>query len=286
MSKVLKALFVPIMFAFALYLLFGLLPAVFSGNTQLNPVFVTVGGLQIKWYGLLIACGILLAYLMSSKELKKDGFSESTSDSLILITVLSGVIGARLGFVLQSTQYYFSTAHYMEIFKIWDGGLSIHGALIVGALAIYIFCKSSKLNILTAANDIAPSVFLAGAIGRWGNFFNYEIIGKPTNIIWKMFVPAADRPIGFEAYSYFHPVFLYESLLLALALIIYLVFKKSLKQYAFAYTLVFYSLARIIVEFWRIDYKPIFSFLDFAQLISLFIIVLGVGIYFYQKKHQ
>jgi phosphatidylglycerol:prolipoprotein diacylglycerol transferase len=229
---------------------------------------------SIRWYGLLISLGILAAYFLSLAELKQEKIPENKFDSVFLSTLLSGIIGARIGFVIQNTAYF--GQHFAEIFKIWDGGLSIHGAIIMGTAALYLSVKATKLDFRKIANIIAPNVLLAGSIGRWGNFFNQEIIGKPTNYFLKIFIDPAHRPIGLENVSYYHPVFLYESVSLLLAFIFYRILKNRLKNYALVYTLTIYSAIRIIVEFWRIDYKPIFWKFDLAQLVSFGIILFAL----------
>lgn len=227
---------------------------------------------NVRWYGFLISVGVLAAYVLSIREIRKHAIPENKFDTLFLLTLFFGIIGARLGFVLQNTAYFGS--HLSEIFKIWDGGLSIHGALILGAITMLVASKILKLEPMKIINIIAPNVLLAGAIGRWGNFFNQEIIGKPTSFVINIFINENNRPAGFENYSSFHPVFLYESVLLLGAFIIYQLLKKKIERYSFTYTLTAYSLARIIVEFWRIDYKPIFLALDLAQIVSFGIILI------------
>jgi phosphatidylglycerol:prolipoprotein diacylglycerol transferase len=208
-------------------------------------------------------------------EARREKIPENKFDSVFLLTLLSGIIGARIGFVLQNTAYF--GQHFAEIFKIWDGGLSIHGAIIMGTVALYLSIKVTKLDFKKIANIIAPNILLAGSIGRWGNFFNQEIIGKPTNSFLKIFIDPAHRPPGLENVSYYHPVFLYESILLLFAFVFYRILKNRLENYALVYTLIIYSLIRMIVEFWRIDYKPILWKFDLAQLVSLGIILVTLA---------
>jgi len=241
---------------------------------HISPFFIQNDFISIRWYGLLIAIAILISYFLALREIKKSNIKESKFDSIFLITVLAGIIGARLAFVLQNLSYY--PSHLNEIFAIWDGGLSIHGAIILGVLALLVSTKLYRVSFFSLANIISPYLLLSGAIGRWGNYFNQEIIGKPSSSFLKMFVPLEGRPHGFENFTHFYPVFLFESILLFLAFIIYLLFKKKLEKYALVYTLIIYSFTRIIVEFWRIDYKPIFFHLDLAQIVSFGIIIVGV----------
>lgn len=241
------------------------------------------GSVFIRWYGFLIAIGALSGYYFSLAEAKKNKIAEGKFDSVFLATLFFGILGARIGFVVQNTSYF--GQHIIEIFKVWDGGLSIHGALILGSATLFISARTLKLDIMKVGNIIAPNVMLAAAIGRWGNFFNQEIVGKPTNSALSVVIDVAHRPIGFEKISSYHPVFLYESVLLLLAFIIYRIFKDKLQKNALVYTLVVYSLIRIIVEFWRIDYKPILIGLDLAQLVSSAIILITlVVILTFRKK--
>jgi phosphatidylglycerol:prolipoprotein diacylglycerol transferase len=277
-----KGLAIAAIAAILIYVFAALLPEVFSGAKTLNPILITVFGIKIKWYGFLIATAILIGYLLSLDEMQKNKIDSSLAESIVLVAVFGGVIGARLGFVIQNLNFYFHNV--AEIFRVWDGGLSIHGALLGGTLALYLYSRFAKNKFIDVANSIAPIVLLSGAIGRFGNFFNQEIIGKPTNVPWKMFIDPFNRPAGYENFSFFHPVFLYESLLLIAAFIFYWLLKKKLRHFALSYTLIIYSLIRIAVEPFRIDYKPIFLKLDLAQLVSSGIIIFGMIIYFYQRR--
>lgn len=240
-------------------------------NFTPDPFLLKTYFISIRWYGLLIALGILLAYVLSLREARRKNINESSFDTIFLITTISGVLGARLGFVFQNTQYFFENP--IEILKITDGGLSIHGALILGILGLVVSSLIIKTNPYKMLNIISPQVLLGGAIGRWGNFFNQEIFGKPTNFFLKIFIDESHRPLQYSSINYFHPVFLYESVLLLLAYLLYLVLKRKLEKNAFVYTIIAYSIIRIAVEFLRIDYKPIVFGLDLAQILSISIII-------------
>ena len=239
-----------------------------------SPYILQTDFISIKWYGVLVALAIALCYVLILREIHKEQVDEGRFDTLFLITILSGLVGARIGFIIQNVSYY--SQDVLSIFKFWDGGLSIHGAIILGVLGLYFSTRSLKLDFIKISNIIAPYLFLGGAIGRWGNFFNQEIIGKPATGFLKMSVNLVNRPLGFENVQYFHPVFLYESILFLLAFALYLIFRKKFQSFAIYYTLIVYSLIRVIVEFWRIDYRPIFLWFDLAQIVSLAIIFISI----------
>ena len=277
MKKFLTGFCLGIAFFLVLYFLLVFLPGALQGTILVDPYIFKIGSFYVRWYGFLIATGVLIAYLVSDKTMRKKGFTSVQIEGTFLILIIFGVIGARIGYIIQSTNYF--SQHLPEIFKLWDGGLSIHGAILGGIAGLLIAAKTYHYNAALAANIITPQLFLAGAIGRFGNFFNSEIIGQPTTIWWKMFVPDTSRPFGFENHSYFHPVFLYEAILFLFFYFIYiLISKKTGIKYGFAYTMVFYSLTRVIIEFWRIDYRPILGPFDLAQLVSFGIILIGLAI--------
>lgn len=271
--------------AFVLFALLFLvfLPQVFSGRHELNPITASVGPLVLRWYGVLIALGAFIAYLIVDSESKRKKKNQGQIESIVFWTLFFGLIGARIGFAIQNISYF--SEFPQEFFKLYHGGLSIHGALIGGIIALGICAKNFKTSFMEIANIISPPVLLAIAIGRWGNFFNQEIIGKPAYIPWKMYVGVANRPAGYESDSFFHPVFLYESLALIAAFLFYWKFLRD-KNIGLAYTLSVYCLVRIIVEFWRIDYKPIVLGLDLAQIVSIAIIIAVILIYLVSNRNQ
>jgi phosphatidylglycerol:prolipoprotein diacylglycerol transferase len=267
------------------YFLFIYMPQVFSGELFPNPYVIDLSFIKIRWYGLLIATAILVSYFWSLETARKSGLDTNKFESLIFYLVLGGLVGARIGFVIQNISYYM--ANPQMIYTVWSGGLSIHGALIAGVLTGFVATKKLKINFGAYLNIASPFVLLSGAIGRLGNFFNQEIIGKPTDYFAKMYVWTQNRPDGYETVDFYHPVFLYESLLLVGLFCLYFFYirKKLSDRFGIAYTLVTYSVARIIVEPFRIDYKPIFIKLDLAQLVSVAILILGLFFYFREVKN-
>lgn len=258
------------------------LPAVFSGKTLLSPIAFSLDNLHVKWYGILIALGAVVAYGFIYTGAKSEKMNTDKIEAAIIWVFFSGLVGARIGFIVQNISYFFQNP--LEMVKLYHGGLSIHGALIGGLIALAICSKVMKLPFYKISNVIAPPVLLAIGIGRWGNFFNQEIVGQPTNIWWKMYVSPLYRPDGYANFSYFHPVFLYEFISLTVIFLIYWYFLRK-RGIGLVFTLIAYCLVRIIVEFWRIDYRPIWWKLDLAQVVSFAIIVLTVSIFLLARKY-
>lgn len=267
-------------FIFVMLLFFVFLPSVFSGERSINGTAFAIGSFEVRWYGIMIGLGAIAAYSFIFAESKRKNVIPENIDSVILLVFVLGLIGGRLGFVIQNISYF--SRNPLEMIKLYHGGLSIHGALICGLIALLISAKIFKVSFYKIADTIAPPVLLAIAIGRWGNFFNQEIIGQPTNVPWKMYVATFYRPAGFEGYTYFHPVFIYESLSLTIIFFLYWRLLRD-RNIGLIFTLYAYCLVRIIVEFWRIDYKPIILGLDLAQIVS-FAIILATGIIYYLAK--
>ena len=155
-----------------------------------------------------------------------------------------------------TTQWYLT--HPLDMINIRNGGLGIPGAIIGGAIALWIYCRNKKISFLTMADTLIPGVALAQAIGRWGNFFNQEVYGLPTNLPWKIYIDPAHRVPGYQNYDYFHPLFLYESLwnLLNMAVLLWVArrFEKWLRpgDIFFMY-MIMYSIGRFSLEFLRLD---------------------------------
>ena len=272
---------------------------------------VNLGFFSIKWYGLLIALSILLGLNLSKKLARSRGIDPHLVSEMLPSLVLSSIIGARIYYVIFeyrqfSGDNFFTPIKIFNIYlnipsslAIWEGGIAIHGALLGGFLSIYLFCKSKKIPLKIFLDLLMPSVILGQAIGRWGNFFNNEAFGIPTNLPWKVFIPLSNRPIIFANYQFFHPTFLYESLwnLLIFILLIY-VFNKQNKDNSIlpglitCIYLITYSFGRFWIEGLRIDslclggYPPYCEGgLRIAQFISIFLFSSGlIWLYFLKFK--
>lgn len=237
-----------------------------------------VFGFPIYFYGIILASaifvGVYCAYFLYKLFYNKQEASKIIDFSPYIIII--GIIGARLYYCLVNFSYY--VKHPLEIFYIRQGGLSIHGVIIIGILALYAFSKKYKMSFLKLIDVFLCGTALGQSIGRWGNFFNSEAFGTPTNLPWKLYIPITHRPPQYIDFKYFHPTFLYESIFdFFIFLILLICFKKLSKSpgvLACLY-LIMYSIVRIIVEHFRIDSVLNIDGIPIAQLVSLIIIVVA-----------
>ena len=244
----------------------------------MNRIAVNLGFIQIYWYSIFILLGILAASLIIYKELKKQGLTSEEFSDLLFNTVIFGIIGARIYYVVFNLSYYLHNV--VEIFEIWNGGLAIHGGLIGGSLYILYYCKKRKINTLKLLDIIVVGVILGQAIGRWGNFFNQEAFGPVTSLetLRGNFIPEfiinGMKILG----EYHEPTFYYESLWNINGFIILLLCRnrKNIKvgQLTGIY-LAWYSLGRIYIEYLRMDSLLIGS-IKVAQVVSFILIITGI----------
>jgi phosphatidylglycerol:prolipoprotein diacylglycerol transferase len=268
-----------------------ILPLAFQ-FTSPGPILVELGPITIRWYGLLIASAVLIGVSLSQYLAKKRQVNPELLSDLSIWLVISAIPAARLYYVLFEWSQYAKDPK--SIFAIWEGGIAIHGAIIGGVIAALIFAKLKQVSFWQLADLVAPSLILGQAIGRWGNFFNSEAFGGPTNLPWKLYIPPnSDRRIYPEG-GYFHPTFLYESLwdLMVFALLLTLFFKSlqgkpRLKLGTlFLVYLSTYSLGRFWIEGLRTD-SLMLGPLRIAQVVSLVGIILGLiglaWLYYYKR---
>ncbi|MBU4360734.1 prolipoprotein diacylglyceryl transferase [Patescibacteria group bacterium] len=271
----------------------------FLNTYQPNSVLLELSFIKIYWYGFLIALAGALGFFVFYKLAKRAGFKENFIFDLIFWLIIWGLIGARLYHVLSEIGYYFS--HPLEVFFIWNGGFGIYGAVIAGIIVVWYFSAchpdpalregrgmGSRGKSLLLLSLLAPCLALGQSIGRWGNYFNQELYGLPSNLPWAIPIDLAHRLPNYLEFTHFHPVFLYESLfcfLLAVFLIIMLIKTKKIKSgYIFISYIFLYSFWRFFIEFLRIDAQPIFLNLRLAQWVSLVLIILSIIFFFVLRK--
>ncbi|MFB2645579.1 prolipoprotein diacylglyceryl transferase [Raphidiopsis sp. BLCC-F218] len=252
-----------------------------------------VGPFVIRWYGLLIASAVLIGVSLAQHLAKRRHLDPDIISDLSVWLVVGAIPAARLYYVLfQWSEYSRSPG---RILAIWQGGIAIHGAILGGIIAALIFARLKRISFWQLADLVAPSLILGQAIGRWGNFFNSEAFGDPTDLPWKLYIPPEHRPPALVNFEYFHPTFLYESLwnLMVFALLLTLFFrslsgKPELKTGTlFLVYWVTYSIGRFAIEGLRTDSLMLGS-LRIAQLVSLTGIVVGLAglgwLYVYKRS--
>ncbi|HKK96524.1 MAG TPA: prolipoprotein diacylglyceryl transferase [Anaerovoracaceae bacterium] len=233
-----------------------------------GPIAFSIMEYDIRWYGVLIGIGVILAVFLSYMRSNRYEIEQERILDIVIWVLPIGIVGARLYYVLFSWDYYMGDIS--KIINIRNGGLAIHGGIIAGALAAYFICKHYKLEILKVLDLFLPGVAIAQAIGRWGNFFNSEAHGGPTDLPWAILVNG----------EYVHPTFLYESIwCLALGIFLITFERKRLfsGQIACLYGIL-YSAERFFVEGLRTDSLMIGEFRQ-AQVISVCIILACLIIY-------
>jgi len=218
-----------------------------------------LGFLTLHYYALSILVGILVAvYLTRNRYVARGGVSSEISD-LALYLIPTGIIGGRIYHVLTSPDSYFGKdGHPIDAVKIWQGGMGIWGAVLFGALAAYIYFKMGKRigSFKIFADSVAPGLLIAQGIGRFGNWFNGELFGRPTQLPWGLEIPVDKRPIGFGSFQTFHPTFLYEALWCFLCAAIILKSKWLNSRNPgdlFLVYIALYSFGRLWIEMLRID---------------------------------
>jgi len=248
-----------------------------------------LGPVSVRWYGILIATGVLLGYLVAYFRTRARGQDPEHISNILVVSIVAAIVGARLYYVIFSFNNY--RGNLKEVFAIWHGGLAIHGGIIGALIALIVYTNYQKLDFWYWADLMVPSLILGQAIGRWGNFFNQEAFGYPTKLPWGIYIPPAKRPVGYLAFTHFHPTFLYESLwdILGFILLILLAryqLKKSKLLPAgsilFAYG-IYYSFGRFWIEGLRTD-SLYLGPLRAAQVISIIIIALSTLLYFYRRE--
>ena len=234
------------------------------------PQGFNIGPLTIRYYALLIILGAVAGAWLASRQAKKYGHDPEIVLDLLPWLLIGGIIGARLWHVFTPSASNIAagvtTENYLknpiEILKMWKGGLGIPGGVIGGALALWLYTKAKKLNFMQWADFIAPGLLIGQAIGRWGNFVNQEVYGKPSDLPWAITIDPPYRISGFEHVSKYHPLFLYESLLALIGAGILLLIDKKWHKKLFKgdllwLYLIYYPTVRFFLEFLRLDPSPV-----------------------------
>ena len=272
----------------------------FAIFTSPGPLVFQLGPIALRWYGLLIAIAVLLGLSLATRLGRARGIEPSLIADLLPLLVLGAVLGARLYYVLLEWRQY--GGNWLDALAIWRGGIAIHGALLGGSLAAVLFCRWRRQPFWPLLDVLVPAVALGQAIGRWGNFFNSEAFGLPTDLPWKLFIPLPFRPSEFLDQAYFHPTFLYESSWnLGVCILLLLLFRAAsrgrielLPGTLSCVYLLAYSSGRVWIEGLRTDPLCLLAAPPFcegglrmAQLVSLLLIGLGgAGLWWLYGRHR
>ncbi len=255
----------------------------FASHSQ---IICTIFGVHIYFYGVILAAAITVGTLLADYiGTKFFNLAKETIIDMAPYVVITGIIGARLYYCLLNYDFYlrFPT----EILAIRHGGISIHGALIGGFIGLAVFAKRKNISVLKLCDVSSIGLAIAQAIGRWGNFFNSEAFGTPTNLPWKLYIAPQYRPIPYTDYEYFHPTFLYESILDLLIFFILMALIKANRHkregnLVLIY-LILYSFVRILVESLRIDSVRYIFGIPVAIIMSVAIIVVALSVLIYRN---
>ena len=239
-----------------------------------------IGSFKIEWYSFLILIGVLIAIAMTLREAKRYKFSTDFTFNLCFWTIIFGIIGARLYYVLFNWDLY---TNIVDVFKIWEGGLAIHGGIIAGLLVIFLYCKKYQVRMIRVLDFMAPAVIIAQAIGRWGNFFNSEAHGAATSLshLQSLHIPEFIINGMNIGGTYYEPTFFYESIWCLFGFLLLLIirrFKYTKVGQPFAFYLVWYGIGRFFIEGMRTDSLMLGGF-KMAQVVSIIMIIIGILIF-------
>ena len=279
----------------------------FLHNFLPQPILFQFGLIKIYWYGLFMVLGIIAGLTVVLKLAKRLSIKNDEVYDLGFYLIIFSLIGARIYAVFLELPFYLKNP--FEIIAVWHGGLAIHGAIIGGVLTLIIYSWKKKQSFWQWADLLAPALALGQTIGRFGNYFNQEIFGKPTDLPWGIPIALQNRPIDYISQQYFHPTFLYESgLNLINFFILFFLLKlknssklqvtslprKIAKRFIWGYRLqegaialvylINYSLIRIAMEFLRTDHTPKIFGIRLPILVSLGIIILSLGLIISRHK--
>ena len=244
----------------------------------MNSVAFKLFGMDIRFYSLFILLGVVLGYIMIMREGKRFKINEDSLFNVFFWTLIIGITGARLYYVMFNWEYFGS--HISEIWQIWQGGLAIHGGIIFGLITLAIFAKRGNIDLLRLLDIIAVPFMLAQGIGRWGNFFNQEAYGPATTLVHlkDMHIPKFIIN-GMEINGmYYTPTFFYESLWCLVGFILLVILRRLKyvkKGQIFATYLVWYGVGRFLIESLRTD-SLIFAGFKVAQIVSVIMIIVGI----------
>lgn len=261
------------------------------------PKGIHIGPVTIYFYGILIMLGALAATWLASVEAKRRKINGDIVWDMLPWLLIGGVIGARIwhiltppeSFVQQGITTWYYITHPLDALAIWRGGLGIPGAVMGGALALYIYTRRKMMSFAMWTDIIAPGLALAQAIGRWGNFVNQEVYGAPTNLPWAIFIDPANRLPQYADVGYYHPLFAYESIynLINMGILLW-IGRKFVDRLRtgdiFLIYLIIYPVGRFFLEFLRLDPSPVLG-ININQTIMAVVAVASALALFFRHRY-
>ena len=250
----------------------------------MDRVFLKIGSINIYWYSVLIICSIIIGYYFSKKEADKNGLSSKYIEDMLFYIIIISILGARLYYVIFNFSLF--KDDLLSIFRIWEGGLAIYGAVISSFIFIVYYSKKHNKSILLTTDTLVPYLILGQAIGRWGNFFNSEAHGSITTLSYleKLHIPNFIIKGMYINGNYYIPTFLYESLWCLLGFIILLIIRKKnnykIPGILLSIYFIWYGIGRFFIEGLRTDslYIGIFRV---SQIVSIILIIIGIIMFIY-----
>ena len=255
----------------------------------MNSTIIDFGFISIKWYSVLILISILIGMFLIEKEANKFNIDKDLLYNLIFGVIISGIIGARIYYVIFNLDYYLH--NIIDIIKIWEGGLAIHGAIIFAFIFTYFYSKKHNINIIHIIDLMIPSLMVGQIIGRWGNFFNSEAHGMQVSLefLEKIHIPKFIIDGMNINGVYYHPTFLYESMwnLIGLLIIIFIIRKIKIIKVGdiTSFYLIWYSIIRFYIEALRTDSLIVFNF-KIAQIVSIILFIIGLIMFIYNRVNK
>lgn len=244
----------------------------------MNRVAFNIFGFNVYYYSLCILLGVIVAYILITREGKKQGLPKEFISDLIFYTLIIGILGARVYYCVFNLDYYL--ANPSEILKIYNGGLAIHGGVIAGLIFVYFYTKKKNVSFIKILDIVAPAVIIAQSFGRWGNFFNQEAHGGITTYqnLKNMHIPEfIINGMHIEG-KYYYPTFFFESIWCLIGFIILMITRKNKnlrKGFQIGFYFIWYGIGRFFIEALRTDSLMFFN-LKIAQIVSLIGIIIGI----------
>ena len=244
----------------------------------MNRVAFNIFGFNVYYYSLCILLGVIVAYILITREGKKQGLSKEFTSDLIFYTLIIGILGARVYYCVFNLDYYL--ANPSEILKIYNGGLAIHGGVIAGLIFVYFYTKKKNISFIKILDIVAPAVIIAQSFGRWGNFFNQEAHGGITTYqnLKNMHIPEfIINGMHIEG-KYYYPTFFFESIWCLIGFIILMIARRNKnlrKGFQIGFYFIWYGIGRFFIEALRKDILMFFG-LKIAQIVSLIGIIIGI----------